>query len=106
MNYRVCPTCGRPCNELIAPDDNDADALTTEFKVTCAERGYVVRAGRVSESVAAELLGIRKLVLASRRKSGNGPRAFHIPIDGSRYSYELRELAAWQSSHDVGESWR
>jgi hypothetical protein len=105
MNDRVCPTCGRPHPELTDPYDDSADALTAEFKMTCAERGYAIRAGRVSESVAAELLGIRKLVLAGRRRSGSGPRAFHMPIDGSRYSYELRELAAWQANHDVGETW-
>jgi hypothetical protein len=106
MTDRICPTCGQPKPGPTSHDDIDAsDALILQFQQICVEHGYVVRAGRVSESVAAELLGMRKLLLANRRRSGNGPRAFHIPIDGSRYSYELRELAAWQSNHGIGDQW-
>lgn len=96
-----CPTCG----QLLPPPDDPTAARVAEWEAICAERGYVVAAGRVSESVAAELLGLRKRQLAGYRLSDRGPRWTNLPVRGSQLSYALTELAAWVEYRQEGESW-
>jgi hypothetical protein len=106
MTDRICPTCGQPTPGPTSHDDIDpADALLREFKMTCVEKNYMVRAGRVSEKDATKLLGVGKRFLEGRRKSDDGPRVIYLPINGSRYSYELRELAAYAIAHGIGETY-
>jgi hypothetical protein len=71
----------------------------------CADKGYPIASGRVSEEHAAKLLGMAPRTLAGKRKDRTGPRAHHLPVNGSRWSYSLAELAAWEAAHQEGESW-
>ena len=105
MTLHTCPQC-----RCRFHDDDDLDrqlaAQIARWKVYCDEHGHPIRGGRVAEIVAAELLGIQPTTVAGRRKSGNGPRFAHIPLNGSRYSYDLEELAAWEAAQKSGESWK
>ena len=105
MPFHTCPCC-----RYQFTDDDELDtqlaARVATWRDQCAVERWAVRAGRVSESVAAALLGMRPRLFASRRKSGSGPRVAVMPIDGSRYSYDLIELAAWEAMQQSGESWK
>lgn len=105
MPVHMCPQCRCRFTEDEELDAQLASRITA-WRDQCATQRWAVRAGRVSESVAADLLGMRPRLLANRRKSGSGPRVAVIPIDGSRYSYDLFELAAWEAMQQSGESWK
>lgn len=94
MTLHTCPECGHRFREDAVFDQQVAD-LVAEWEQRCAARGHLMPGGRVSESVAAELLGQRKLYLAHLRKSGKGPPITHSPADRGHFSYDMRELAEW-----------
>ncbi|WP_140806419.1 hypothetical protein [Rhodanobacter glycinis] len=99
-----CPCCGhRFADPDAAPDL--VEELTSQFAAICAQNDYAITDGRVSEVVAAALLGIRKKKLAMLRSVNNGPPYFNLPVDGSRYSYELKSLAKWKHFQKTGEEW-
>src|SRR4051812_31150181 len=50
---------------------------------------------RVSEVDAAKLLAIHPGSLKSMRGDGSGPTAVRAPVNGSRWSYRIDDLAAW-----------
>ena len=50
---------------------------------------------RVSEKVLSELLQCSPLTLKYWRSVGEGPRYTRIPIHGSRFSYQLADVADW-----------
>jgi len=50
---------------------------------------------RVSESDAATLLGLHPGSLKNLRSEGCGPVAYRTPMNGSRWSYRLLDLARW-----------
>jgi len=99
-----CPCCGHRFADPDA-DPDPVEELAASFAAECARRDYVVTDGRVSECVAAALLGIRKKFLARLRSVNNGPPYFNLPVDGSRYSYELKSLAKWRHFQKTGEEW-
>lgn len=66
---------------------------------------WPVRANRVDERTAAELLGVSPRTLAELRKRGCGPVVSTLPVDGSRFSYELDALARFKSAHRAGDDW-
>ena|SRR6185312_1984926 len=105
MTIHICPDCRRQFT-----DDDELDqqlaARVAAWKLYCEERGHQVRGGRVSEFVAAELLGMRQRTLGGKRKSGTGPQFTRISVNGSMYSYDLSELAAWEAMQQSGESWK
>jgi len=99
-----CPCCGhRFADPVAAPAPEEK--LVTQFAAICAQNDYVVIDGRVSECDAALLLGIRKKMLARLRSVNNGPPFLSLPVDGSRYSYELKSLAKWRHFQKTGEEW-
>lgn len=100
--YERCPACG----QLLPPPDDPTAARVAKWEALCARRGFTIRAGRVAESVAAELLGMRRRAFAAMRKLGTGPAYFALSIDGSQYSYQLIELAAWEECQQIGDSWQ
>lgn len=106
MNAHRCPTCGQPTREPVTPEHLDPVAqLVRDFQETCDYNKYVVRAGRVSEGVAAKLLDIPKRTLANLRRSGKGPEFSRYAIEGSQYAYSLRELADYQATKDEDTKW-
>jgi hypothetical protein len=48
---------------------------------------------RVSAADAERLLGVSSL--KSLREDGDGPPGYRIPINGSRWSYRIDDLARW-----------
>lgn len=107
MTTCTCPRCGN--RHRCADDELDAQiaARVAAWEAECADRGYPIASGRVSEEHAAKLLGMAPRTLAGKRKArpSAGPRAHHLPVYGSRWSYSLTELAAWEAAHQEGESW-
>lgn len=105
MKHHTCPAC-----RCRFTDDEELDAQlvvrVAVWETECAARGWPMRGGRVSEHVAAKLLGMSKRALANRRLRGDGPRATHLPVNGSQWSYELAELAAWYVARQEGQSWK
>lgn len=57
---------------------------------------------RVSEASASELLGFEADTLRKLREYGRGPIFHRIPVNGSRYSYSLTDLAIWVESRRAG----
>lgn len=104
MQVHTCPDCGRQFDED-EERDGQLSARVAAWEADCADKGYPIASGRISEEHAAKLLGMAPTTLASKRKSGKGPRAYHLPVNGSRWSYSLTELAAWEAAHQEGESW-
>lgn len=92
----VCQHCGG----INHGDDDQVAAWRKE----CAERFFPVKAGRVDERTAAELLGMSGRKLAEMRKHGSGPMVSALPVAGSRFSYELSGLARFKSAHQT-EDW-
>lgn len=107
MTIHTCPQC-----RCRFTDDAELDAQlaarVAAWTAQCQERGWPVKQGRVSESVAAELLGMPKRTLAGWRISqpDRAPRHERIPVASSQYSYDLEELAAWKAMQQVGDSWK
>lgn len=109
MTICTCPRCG---NRHQCQGDNELDtqlaARVSAWTAKCEERGWPIVDGRVSESVAAELLVMPKRTLAGWRlkQLDRTPPHEHIPVVGSQYSYDLEELAAWKAGQQSGESWK
>jgi len=103
MPVHDCPYCR--CDH-----DEDAErvaqiaARVAEWKATCADKHLRIRGDYVTESVAAQLIGVRPSVLRKHRHDGNGPP--YLNLDGCPFSYRLTELAAWEAAHQEGESWK
>jgi hypothetical protein len=93
----ICRHCG---GENFGNDDQVA-----AWRKECAERFFPVKADRVDERTAAELLGVSARKLAELRKHGSGPMVSVLPVAGSRFSYELTGLARFKSAHQTGEDW-
>lgn len=103
MTIVACPHCrARFTLGYMDPLDERADT----FMAMCAARRWPVSAdGRVPEAVAARLLGVSQKTLQRRRHAGDGPALYSLPVGGSRFSFSLRELAAFVSAHERGEPW-
>lgn len=93
-------TC-QHCGGIVHGDQDQVAA----WRLECAQRFFPVKAGRVDERVAAELLGVSQRKMAEMRKHGAGPMVSVLPVAGSRYSYELTALARFKSAHQTGEDW-
>lgn len=65
----------------------------------------VIIGHRVPPKTAARLLGCSEKTLERYRKCGIGPQWSSIPVAGSRVSYTLEALAAFEEAHTHGESW-
>ena len=50
---------------------------------------------RVAEVDAAALLGLSRAYLKQLRDAGEAPPHFRAPVNGSRISYRVADLAAW-----------
>ncbi len=50
---------------------------------------------RVGEGDAAKLLALHPKTLEAMRGDGTGPDALRVPVNGSRWSYRVDDLAAW-----------
>ena len=94
---QFCPHCGG----TVAGDQDQVAA----WQLECAEKRWVVKAGRVDEKTAAELLGVSQRKLAELRKHGSGPVVSTLPVAGSRFSYELLALSQFKSAHRSGDAW-
>jgi hypothetical protein len=96
-------TCPR-CRFEFRDEDAELAQQIAAWEAECANKRYPIASGRVSEEHAALLLGMAPKTLAGyRKKSGKGPRAHHLPVNGSRWSYSLVELAEWQAAHQQDE---
>lgn len=79
---------------MIEADRIEASARL--FFAAVRENGMMVSGdGRVSEIDAGMLLGLAPGVIRNLRAEGSGPVAFRAPINGSRWSYRLVDLAGW-----------
>jgi hypothetical protein len=92
----ICCSCGAI---------NHADTIVARWLEQCRNQGWTVKAGRVTEATAAMLLGISARQLAELRKRDCGPVVSTLPVSGSRYSYELEELASFKEAQRMGEDW-
>ena len=88
MTHQFCPHCGA----LL--DDDEPPCIVDQLKQACAEKDWPVFPGdRVSELVAAQLLG-RALGTLRNWRSGSRPLAFVRNGSGrGRVSYKLSDLA-------------
>lgn len=107
MTLHTCPQCH--CR-FTGDEEKDAQlaARVAAWIEQCEERGWRIKQGRVSESVAAELLGMQKRTLAGWRINDPDrvPPYERTPVANSQYSYDLAELAAWKAGQQSGESWK
>lgn len=77
-------------------DEELIAATLAALHAACAEAGCPMSGdGRVSETTAAELLGVEAATLAKRRQCGNAPPAYRLPVGAGRVSYRLTDLAQW-----------
>ena len=90
----TCPECGHHFRDD-AELDQLAGELVAEWEQHCAQRGHLMPQGRVSESVAAELIGQNKLWLANKRRADKGPPVIDLPANRGHFSYSMRALAEW-----------
>ncbi len=102
MPVHTCPECGHRFREDAAFDMQVA-ALVAEWEQRCAQRGHLMPGGRVSESVAAELLGQRKAWLSDLRNSSKGPPIIRAPAGRGHFSYDMGELAEWWLRRNMEE---
>jgi hypothetical protein len=59
--------------------------------------------GRVSEEIAAALLGVSVATLADWRRSNEAPPHYRLPINGCRVSYRIHDLAMFiEVQRDTG----
>lgn len=93
----ICPHCGGHVH-----GDHDQVAA---WRIECAENRWTVKANRVDERTAAELLGVSQRMLVELRKRGCGPVVSTLPVAGSRFSYELDALARFKTAHRSGDDW-
>ena len=75
----------------------DRCAATTAMLLSAARESGMFVSGdaRVSESDLALLLGLHPGTLKAMRTEGGGPAAFHVGLNGSRWSYALRDVGEW-----------
>lgn len=101
MTTHTCPRCRFEFHD----EDAELDARVVTLEAECAAKGYPIASGRVSEENAAKLLGMAPRTLAGKRNArpSTGPRAHHLTVNGSRWSYSLTELAAWEAAHQEKE---
>lgn len=103
MTAHTCPRCRfQFCDEDVDRDQEIAERVAA-WTARCADQHLRIRGGYVTESVAAELLGIGR-ALSKHRRAGTGPR--YRDVDGCPVSYHLTELAAWEAAHQEGNSWK
>lgn len=102
MQVHTCPKCRFEFRD----EDAELAQQIAAWEADCANKGYPIASGRVSEEHAAMLLGMAPTTLASKRKArpSTGPRAHRLPVNGSRWSYSLAELAEWQAAQQQDES--
>jgi hypothetical protein len=66
------------------------------LETNCREVGALITGdGRVSEIDAAGLLGLNPGSLKNMRHEDGAPIAYRLPVNGSRVSYRLQDLAEW-----------
>lgn len=79
---------------MAAPDATAE--LAAALAAACREHDLAVSPdGRVTEPVAAFLLGLQPGSLKNRRLRLDGPRHCERPFAGFRITYRLTDLAAW-----------
>lgn len=82
-----CPRCGHQIESLAEPTER----RETDLLMVCKERGYHVTADqRVSEAVAAELLGRSPRTVAHWAHEGSGPAFVRVR---NRRTYRIGDLA-------------
>ena len=70
------------------------EATEQNFRAWCIENGFSVSPdGRVSETAAAQLLGLEVSTLSNLRSMGVAPPYFRRSWGGTRNSYRLYDLA-------------
>lgn len=75
------------------------EACLDRLEARCREADLFVSGDlRVSETHAAQLLGIAPGSLKAMRQEGKGPIVYRIPLNGCRLSYLLDDLASWIES--------
>ncbi|ABE44887.1 hypothetical protein [Polaromonas sp. JS666] len=73
-----------------------AEATRLLLRAKCQEAGCVVAADeRVTEEAAAQLIGMTQGGLKNMRHQGRAPVAYNLPVERSRVSYRLLDLALW-----------
>lgn len=71
-------------------------ATVDMFRRSCRDNGYFVTGDdRVTEPVAAALLGYAAGTLKNKRDGLDGPPSYKRGMDGRRVSYRLADLAQW-----------
>lgn len=77
--------------------DADLVELTASALLDAARDAGMLLTGdmRVGECDAAALIGLEPESLAKRRKVGDAPRAYRVPVGAARISYRLRDIAEW-----------
>lgn len=77
---------------------NEAERIEAAARLlrgAAREVGIVTGDDRVSEAVAAQLLGLTQGGLKNLRHEGDAPTAYRVPVGGSRTSYRIADLAKW-----------
>lgn len=93
----VCRHCGG-----LNPGGDD---LVASYLARCEAEDLVVVGHRVPPKTAAALLGVSGKWLERHRLRGTGPQWSSIPVAGSRCSYTLAAIAAFEDAHVHGEAW-
>lgn len=70
---------------------------TAAALLACANKNSIAVSAdqRVSEADAAGLIGMAPTSLKNLRSEGGAPASYRAPVNGSRISYRLYDLAVW-----------
>lgn len=76
--------------------ENRVKETAARLEEAVKNKGYYITAdGRVSEEVAAELIGIAFGTLKNWRHSGKAPRHYKKPVSRCGSSYKIIDIAQW-----------
>lgn len=60
-----------------------------------SNNSFITGDHRVSEHLAAELIGLTPASLKNLRQEGKAPASYRVSAGGSRISYRLTDIARW-----------
>lgn len=91
--------------EQLSRDTETAERIAdcaAKLERRCREAGtWLSGDGRIGEEAAAALLGWATGTMANRRCEGSAPPHYRLGGNGSRITFNLRDLAAWIEAHRV-----